>query len=294
MTVIVAALSWSWRETEVDPLTGTVTADRRDRGPSRSDLAALEHALRLAERWDAQVVAATVGPAEADAMLRDALAAGAAEALRVEPASWTAGPRPAGLVGGGQESAAALAAALRWHYGVPDLVLCGDRSADRGTGSFPAFLAAALGAAQALGCVRLEPADDRALRVHRRLDGGCREVLLARRPAVVSVEAAGVRLRRAGLPATLASGHANIAVAGAPAATAAQRIRVLGAHPYRPRPRELTGPSGSALRRTLDLTGALVERTPPTVLGPLSPGQAADELLGYLRRHGYLADSDAG
>jgi electron transfer flavoprotein beta subunit len=294
MTVIVAALGWSWRETEVDPLTGAVSADRRDRGPGQSELAALEHALRLAQRWDARVVAATVGPAEADAMLRDALAAGAADALRVEPASWTAGPRPAGLVGGGQESAAALAAALRQRYGVPDLVLCGDRSADRGTGSFPAFLAAALSAAQVLGVVRMEPEDGGVLRVHRRLDGGRREVLLVRRPAVVSVEAAGVRLRRAGLPATLASGHAAIPVARAPAATAAHRIRVLGAHPYRPRPRELAGPSGSALRRTLELTGALVERTPPTVLGPLSPGQAADELLGYLRRHGYLADSDAG
>jgi electron transfer flavoprotein beta subunit len=292
MTVIVAALGWSWRETEVDPLTGAVRADRRDRGPNQSELAALEHALRLAERWDAQVVAATVGPAEADAMLRDALAAGAAQGLRVEPASWTAAPRPAGLVGGEQESAAALAVALRQYYGVPALVLCGDRTADRATGSFPAFLAASLGAAQALGCVQLEPADDRALRVHRRLDGGRREVLIVRPPAVVSVEAAGVRLRRAGLPATLASENAAITVAGTPAAAAPRRIRVLGAHPYRPRPLELAGPSGSALRRTLELTGALVERTPPTVLGPLSPGPAADELLAYLRRHGYLTVGD--
>jgi electron transfer flavoprotein beta subunit len=292
MTAIVAALGWSWHATEVDPLTGTVAADRGDRGPSRPDLAALEHALRLAEQWDAMVVAVAIGPAESDAMLRDALAAGAAAALRVEPASWAMGLRPAGLVGGEQESAAALAAAVRHHYGVPDLVLCGDRSADRGTGSFPAFLAAALGAAQALGCVRLEPAGDRVLRVHRRLDGGRREVLLVRPPAVVSCEAAGVRLRRAGLPATLASGRATIPVSRAPAATAAQRIRVLGAQPYRPRPRELAGPSGNALRRTLELTGALAERTPPAVLGPLPPDRAASELLGYLRHHGYLADSD--
>ena len=294
MTVIVAALGWSWRETEVDPLTGAVSADPRDRGPSQSELAALEHALRLAELWDARVVAATVGPGEADAMRRDALAAGAAEALRVEPAYGAARPQAADLVGGGQDAAAALAAALRQRYGVPDLVLCGDRSADRGTGSFPAFLAAALAAAQVLGVVRMEPEDGGVLRVHRRLDGGRREVLLVRRPAVVSVEAAGVRLRRAGLPATLASGRAAIPMARAPAATAAQRIRVLGAHPYRPRPRELAGPSGTALRRTLELTGALTERTPPTVLGPLSPGQAADELLGYLRRHGYLAAGDPG
>ena len=293
MPVIVAALSWSWRETEVDPLTGAVRANLRDRGPNGSELAALEHALRLAERWDARVVVACVAPAGADEMLRKALATGAAQALRVEPARWMARPRPSGLVGGERESAAALAAALRQHYGVPDLVLCGDVSADRATGSFPAFLAASLGAAQALGCVRLEPVDERALRVHRRLDGGRREVLMVRPPAVVSVEAAGVRLRRAGLAAALATASTAITVASTPAATA-RRIRVLGAHPYRPRPRELPEPVGTALRRTLELTGALVQRTPPAVLGPLSPGQAADELLGYLRRHGYLAESDPG
>jgi electron transfer flavoprotein beta subunit len=294
MRVIVAALSCSWRETEVDPLTGAVRANRRDRGPNGSELAALEHALRLGEKWDARVVAATVAPAEADEMLREALAVGAAQALRVEPAGWTAGPRPAGLVGGEQESAAALATGLREHCGVPDLVLCGDRAADRATGSFPAFLAASLGAAQALGVVLLEPEDDHALRVHRRLDGGRREVLMVRPPAVVSVEAAGVRLRRAGLAATLDSGNAAITVARTPVAAAVRRIRVLAAHPYRPRPRELPGPTGTALRRTLDLTGALVERTPPTVLGPLSPDQAADELLGYLHRHGYLVAGDTG
>ena len=66
MRVIVAALSWSWRETEVDPLTGAVRANRRDRGPNSSELAALEHALRLGEKWDARVIAASVAPAEAD------------------------------------------------------------------------------------------------------------------------------------------------------------------------------------------------------------------------------------
>jgi len=220
-------------------------------------------------------------------MLRDALAVGAAQALRVAPASSAAGPRPAGLVGGEQESAAALAAALRQHYGVPDLVLCGDSATDRGTGSFPAFLAASLGAEQALGCVRLEPGDDRTLRVHRRLDGGRREVLIVRPPAVVSVETAGVRLRRAGLPATLARESAAITVASTPAA-ATRRVRILGAHPYRPRPRELPAPAGTALRRTLELTGALVPRTPPAVLGPLSPAEAARGLLAYLRRWGYV------
>ena len=293
MTVIVAAMGWSWQEARVDALTGAVSADPHDRGPAAADFAALEHALRLAERWDARVVAATVGPAEADTMLRDALAAGAAEALRVEPPGRASALRPADLVEGRQDVPAALAAALRERYGVPYLVLCGDRSADRGTGSFPAFLAVAFHAAQALGVVRLEPEGDRVLRVHRRLDGGRREVLRVRGPAVVSVEAAGVRLRRAALPATLASRDAAIPVTPM-AAAATHRVPVLGAHPYRPRPRELPGPSGTALHRTLELTGALVERTPPTVLGPLSPGEAADELLGYLRRHGYPGPGNGG
>ncbi len=100
MPVIVAALSWSWREAEVDPLTGAVRANLRDRGPNVSERAALEHALRLAERWDARVVVACVAPAGADEMLRKALATGAAQALRVEPAGWMARPRPVGLVGG--------------------------------------------------------------------------------------------------------------------------------------------------------------------------------------------------
>jgi len=289
MTVIVAALGWSWRETEVDPLTGAVRANLRDRGPNPSELAALEHALRLAEQWDARVVAASVAPAGADEMLQGALAVGAAQALRVEPARWMARPRPAGLVGGEQQSAIALADALRRHYGVPDLVLCGDLATDRATGSFPAFLAASLGAAQALGCVRLEPVGGRTLRVHRRLDGGRREVLLVRPPAVVSIEAAGVRLRRPGLPATLAATNVAITVVSTPAAAAARRIRIVGAHPYRPRPRELPVPAGTALRRTLELTGAFVQRTPPAVIGPLPPDQAAGELLAYLRRCGYLA-----
>jgi electron transfer flavoprotein alpha/beta subunit len=66
----------------------------------------------------------------------------------------------------------------------------------------------------------MEPEDGGVLRVHRRLDGGRREVLLVQRPAVVSVEAPAMGLRRAGLPATLASGRAAIPVARGLAATA--------------------------------------------------------------------------
>jgi electron transfer flavoprotein beta subunit len=53
-------------------------------------------------------------------------------------------------------------------------------------------------------------------------------------------------------------------------------------------------PAGDSSReRLLALTGALVERTPPTLLHPASAGEAADALIAYLRRHGYLdGDTD--
>lgn len=276
---IVVALSHSHHRVEVDPLTAQLTGGHRAAGPAEQ--AALEHALRLAEQFDGRVLAITAGPAEADSGLREALAAGADRAIRVDhdpPLDANA------LVRNGSETARALLAALPER---PDLVLCGDRSADGGTGSTPGFLAAALDAEQALGAVRLA-ADGQALLAHRRLDGGSREVLRLRWPAVVSVEG-GLRLRRAGLPAVLAARETEIPVVEHRASSTP--ASAVSARPRRPRPRALPGPAGAQPhQRVLELTGALSDRTPPKVVGPLSAGEAADELLGFLQTHGYRTD----
>ncbi|RKT87081.1 electron transfer flavoprotein beta subunit [Saccharopolyspora antimicrobica] len=272
---IVAALSWSWQRIEVDPLIGSLTTDHR--GPNAAELAALEHALRLAEELDGHVVAMTVGPPEADEVLRTALAAGAHEAIRVE---CDTAPDARWLASNGAETARAITTALRT---TPDLVLCGDRSSDGATGTTPAFIAARLGAAQALGVVKLET-EGRTVLAHRRLDGGRREVLRLPTPAVISVEG-GIRLRRASLPAVLAAQRAPIP--SVPFDT--RRGPTVSARPRRPRPRELPPPTAAtAHHRILELTGALVERTPPAIVGPLPAPEAADVLLAYLHRHGYL------
>src|SRR5215207_684899 len=114
----------------VDPLTGDVREDPHGAGVSDADRSALEWALRLAEGWhgDAVVVTAGSAGAAADPLLRDAVAAGALAARRVELDA--ASPSDA--------VAAALAAALV----DVDVVVCGDHSLDRGTGSVPAFVAA--------------------------------------------------------------------------------------------------------------------------------------------------------
>lgn len=280
---IVVALSWSWQRVRVDPLSGNLDADARDRGSNAAELAALEHGLRLAEELGGRVLALTVGPAAAEDVLRAALAAGAHEAIRVHRDDQL---EPGALTHNGADTARALASALRQRS--PDLVLCGDRSADGGTGTTPAFLAARLAAAQALGVVKIE-SDGQSLLAHRRLDGGNREVLRLPTPAVVSVEATGVRLRRASLPAVLAAQRATIETIPDEPRKARPAVT---ARPLRPRPRELLAPAGTTAHdRMLELTGALQERTPPTVVGPLSAAEAADELLGYLQRHGYLEET---
>jgi electron transfer flavoprotein beta subunit len=311
--LIVACLRYADPWPEVTPLTGEIRRSGYGAGPSRSDLAALETALRIAERWSSRVLAVTAGPPAADEMLRDAIAAGA-WALRVD---WPALDYPADLAADEQPLAAALAEAIADR--LPELVICGDRTPDRGTGALPAFLAHELGAAQALGLVSLgteEPgtgdgaagdgaagdgaagtgAGQAGLVGERRLPGGRRERVRIPRPAVCSVEAAGLRLRRASLAGTLASRRAAIPVAYPAPHPAARpsRLRLGAPRPYVPRTHDAPPPPiGSARERLLALSGALYRREPPAVIGPLSPDQAADELLAYLRRSAALPGDPA-
>ena len=167
-----------------------VAGDARWADVSDADRAALEVGLRLAEATGDAVTAVTVGGPGAERSLRECLAVGAAHAVRVDA--------PADLASSDVAVAiAAVAADARW-------VICGDASADRGSGSVPAFVAGELGAAQALGLVEVEPVGS-GVRAVRRLDGGRRELLDLTAPAVLSVEGSVARLRRAALGAEVAA-----------------------------------------------------------------------------------------
>ncbi|MGB8650259.1 MAG: mycofactocin-associated electron transfer flavoprotein beta subunit, partial [Mycobacteriales bacterium] len=206
--LIVALLRCTDLRVEVDPLTGDITRDARAAALSAADAAALEHAFRIAHAWDARVLALTAGGPEADATLREVLALGA-EVRRV-PMHHAYLEE---LAGDERLLARALVTALGDDR--PDLVLCGDRSPDRGTGALPAFVAHELGAVQAPGLVSLE-LEGRELVAERRLDHGRRERMRVPLPAVCSVEGAGVRLRRAALPASLAAASAPVPTVAVP------------------------------------------------------------------------------
>ena len=298
--MVVACIRIGDLRPRVDPLTGAVVRDQLGAGLSPADAAAIEHAFRIAEAWSGYVVVVTAAPPSADPWLRDAVALGATP-LRISVGDPLSDQGYAEHLGADERTEAEAIAAALAPYGRPALVMCGDRSADRGTGALPAFLAHRLGAAQALGLVALATTDQPlTLVAERRLDGGWRERLRVACPAVCSVEGAGIRLRRASLTATLAAQRTVIpAVMAAGAGRPVARQQAEGAvRPFRPRTRVVPPPGGDDPRlRLLALTGALVAHDPPTVIGPVDASGAADALFDFLNRHGYLGgqtDSEAG
>jgi electron transfer flavoprotein beta subunit len=282
--LVVVLLRATDLRVQVDPLTGAVTRDARLAALSPADESALENALDLGSAWGARVLAVSAGGVEAEGPLREALARGA-EVRRVA----LRGSYLDELVCDEQALARVLVDALGDDR--PDLVLCGDRSADRGTGALPAYLAHVLGAVQAPGLVSLERQGTE-LVAERRLDYGRRERMRVPLPAVCSVEGAGVRLRRAPLAGSLAASTAVVPVAEA--RLPASRVRVVQSRPARPRARHLPAPTGSARERLLALTGALLSHEPPTVVGPVDAVEAADVLLDFLTRHGYVSEARTG
>ena len=160
------------------------------------------------------VVVVTAGPPSAERALRDALADGATSAIRIDLP--TAGEAAENR---GDVPSIVVAAALAEAVAGAAFVWCGDLSTDRGSGSVPAFLAACLGAAQALGGVAVQMGDEpggHQVVVTRRLDGGRRAVVGVKAPAVISVEGAAARLRRAAHCSQHAAHRSNNGTRGRP------------------------------------------------------------------------------
>ncbi len=249
--------------------------DDRFAGTSPADRAALELALRQASEIGEDVLVVTAGPPAAERALRDALSCGAATVLRIDLDAGT----PSAVV------AQALAGAVR----ACSAVWCGDHSLDRGSGSVPAFIAAALDRPQALGVVHVD-VDGSSVRAVRRLDGGRREVL-SLHGGIVSVEGAAASLRRASLAAALRSRQAPVPVArGGEADHAPPSVT----RPYRPRARAFAAPAGaSALERVRSLTDAAsAPQRGETVTLP--PDAAARRILDALHEWGYPVTTGSG
>ncbi|MFN0026314.1 MAG: hypothetical protein ACKV2O_03865 [Acidimicrobiales bacterium] len=288
----VLAVAWNAARNRPDASDGELFV-------SQADQAALEWALRLASRWHSQVCVVSVGPIGVEALLREALAAGADRAVRValEP------------LASQQAVARALADASR-HIGA-QWWCCGERGLQRASGAVPSLLAAELQWSAALGLVagapQVGPDADNAgqvadpvasvergsVEVVRRLERGRRDRLAVRFPAVISVEAGSATLRRASLGSVLAAQQATITVLEPSRGRelSDSRVRVVGHRPYRPIPSGIAAPVGSSARDRIAALGGVYagrDHAPRQVVG--SPAAAAAAIIDALHTWGYLGD----
>ena len=280
MTVVVC-LKWVALRPDVDPVTGQVSTDDRFSGASPADLSALEWGLRLA--GTDPIIAITVGPPAAESILRDALAVGASDVVRVDGSTdW-----PSKAVA---SELAAVVTALDERSPIR-LVCTGNHSLDRGSGSVPAFLASELGWPQALGLVSAEDSGQ-PLTVERRLDRGRRERLAVEGPAVISFET-GPELRRAPLGGALAAKSATVRAVEAtgrphPGSRHDQGLQVIGQGPFRPPTNVKPAPTGSTHDRLAALTGAGTAPIATSQVHEIPPAEAARLTVERLVEWGYL------
>lgn len=138
---------------------------------------ALEEAVRIREAHGGNVTAVAVGPERVKEALRQAMAKGADEALRVDfPEGREYDPRAV---------AQALATAIReLEY---DLVLCGVQSDDFAHAATGPILGALLGIPHASVVTKVELEDGR-VRVHRELEGGLEEVVRLPLPSLLTIQ----------------------------------------------------------------------------------------------------------
>ena len=141
------------------------------------DAAAVEVAVQLVDEHGGEVVVVTAATVGAEAALCTAIAQGATRAVRID------GPEPpTGLAAGAMLAEAASAEEP------PDLLLCGAASSDFGGGSAGTGLAARAGLPIVRNVGAIDGVEDGRVTVQRRCDGGVRELVRVRLPAVLTVD----------------------------------------------------------------------------------------------------------
>jgi electron transfer flavoprotein beta subunit len=168
-----------------------------------SDEYALEEAVRLKEKNGGRVVAVTLGPKRTESILREAIAKGADEAVRIaydDPAAFDLG-----------KNGRILAAAIRT---LPhDVILTGVQSDDYVNSATGGLVAGLLGLPHASVVTRVALSGNR-LEVACELEGGLQRVLSLSMPAVLTIQFGANVPRYAPLPAIMKAARQPIKEVG--------------------------------------------------------------------------------
>ncbi|BDV44282.1 electron transfer flavoprotein subunit beta [Geotalea uraniireducens] len=194
-------------QVQIDPVTNTLVREGIPFIMNPYDTHALEECLRLKARYGVRVAALSMGPPNAEATIRKAMALGVDEAILLSDRTF-----------GGADTLATsrvLAAAID-RLGANDeigLVICGKQTIDGDTAQVGPGIATRLGYTQLTLVDRIEECDFAAkrLRVRRKLEGRY-EVVEGPLPALVTVVREINRPRYPTVPNRLAAAEAPITV----------------------------------------------------------------------------------
>jgi len=162
---------------DVDPSTGALVQGDVPFVMNPFDLHAVEEAVRIKERLGWRVKAVTMGPPQAEAVLRDALALGADEAFLLSDKDFEDSDTLA--------TSYALTCGIR-KMGDFALVICGPQSTDGGTGQVGPELAQELAIPQITYVNRIVELDDHRIRAERLVEDGV-EVIESSLPCLITV-----------------------------------------------------------------------------------------------------------
>lgn len=194
-------------EVKIDPETNTLVRAGVESMANPYDMTALEEALRLKEKYGARVTAISMGPPQADSVLRQALSMGADDAVLLSDRAFAGADTLA--------TSYTLSKAIETlgHVEPVDLVLCGKQAIDGDTAQTGPGIAARLGFTQFTYVIEVEWIDPekRRLQVRRKVEGGL-EVISGPFPALLSVELELATPRRASLPMLIDSLRAPLKV----------------------------------------------------------------------------------
>ncbi|HVN95681.1 MAG TPA: electron transfer flavoprotein subunit beta/FixA family protein [Syntrophorhabdaceae bacterium] len=194
-------------EVKIDPETNTLIRAGVESIANPYDMVALEAALSIKDRYGGRVTAVSMGPPQAEEVLREAIALGADQAVLLSDRAFAGADTLA--------TGYTLTKAIE-HIGRTnpvDLILCGKQAIDGDTAQVGPGVATGLGYTQLTYVVKIREIDEKArtITVERKVEGGS-QVVRGVIPAVLTCELDLAKPRRASLPRLMHSIRIDIPV----------------------------------------------------------------------------------
>ncbi len=162
---------------KIDPKTNTLVREGIKNILNPFDTYALEEGIRIKERYRGKVTAITMGPPQAEEVLREAIALGVDQAILLSDSAFAGADTLA--------TAYTLARAID-KLNPPDLIICGRQTIDGDTGQVGPELAEMLGIPFLAYVSKIENIESGYMRVQRMVEDG-HEVIETTLPAVITV-----------------------------------------------------------------------------------------------------------